>query len=211
MMIVDNADIKIKQITLGKWNTNAYVVICPGTGESVLVDAPADAARIKAELQGTSLKYILMTHGHMDHTAALAGLKGLHIPLAAHQAEAATLPCPIDVPLENGDVIAVGKLRIRVLHTPGHTPGSLCFLVNSHMLCGDTIFPGGPGNTSSSADFLRVVKSIKDKILSLPEDIQLHPGHGESTNIENAKREYAVFISKKHREDICGDVLWLSS
>jgi len=96
-----------------------------------------------------------------------------------------------------------------VLHTPGHTPGSLCFRVGRYLISGDTIFPGGPGRTSSPDDFKQIVKSITEKIFVLPDDTQIYPGHGNSTVLKNEKEEFAVFTSRPHEPNLCGEVLWL--
>jgi len=96
-----------------------------------------------------------------------------------------------------------------VLHTPGHTPGSLCFRVGRYLISGDTIFPGGPGRTSSPDDFKQIIKSITEKIFVLPDDTQIYPGHGNSTVLKNEKEEFAVFASRPHEPNLCGEVLWL--
>jgi len=98
-----------------------------------------------------------------------------------------------------------------VLHTPGHTPGSLCFLVGCYLISGDTIFPGGPGRTGSPDDFKQIINSITEKILVLPDDTQIYPGHGNSAVLKNEKEEFAVFCSRPHEPNLCGEVLWLST
>lgn len=209
-MLVDTPEIRIERVVLGKWSTNAYLVSA-STGDSVVVDAPADAATILQHAHGTRLKYVLLTHGHSDHTGALAELKSKGVLIAAHRADSARLPCPVDTLLEDGGIFKVGKLSFQVFHTPGHTPGSICFLAGGHLLCGDTIFPGGPGSTDSPADLSLILKSIKEKILSLADGTELHPGHGESTTVKAARSEFAIFESRKHPAGLCGDVTWLSS
>jgi len=212
LIVVDNASVKIERLTLGQWDTNSYIVICKRTGNGLLVDAPADASAILKKLEDTKVQYILMTHSHKDHTGALEELKSeLKVPLAAHITDANQLPVPPDITLNDGDIISLGKVRIEVLHTPGHTPGSLCFQIGKYLLSGDTIFPGGPGNTNSPANFKVIIKSITDKVLVLPDNTQIHPGHGESTTVVKAKEEFTIFSSRSHDPNICGDILWLSS
>jgi glyoxylase-like metal-dependent hydrolase (beta-lactamase superfamily II) len=113
--------------------------------------------------------------------------------------------------LKDGDTIEVGKLKFKVLHTPGHTPGSLCFLVGKYLISGDTIFPGGPGKTGTPADFKQIVKSLDTRLFVLPDDIEVYPGHGEGTVLGKEKKAFAVFASKPHDANLFGDVLWLSS
>ena len=108
-------------------------------------------------------------------------------------------------------MVLFGKVKVEVLHTPGHTPGSLCFKIGKYLIAGDTVFPRGPGKTGSPADFRQIVKSITDKIFVLPDDTQIYPGHGDSTTIKNGKSEFAVFSSRRNDPNLCGDVLWLSS
>jgi hydroxyacylglutathione hydrolase len=113
--------------------------------------------------------------------------------------------------LKDGDTIEVGKLKFKVLHTPGHTPGSLCFLVGKYLISGDTIFPGGPGKTGTPADFKQIVKSLDTRLFVLPDDTHVYPGHGDGTVLGKEKKEFAIFASKPHDPNLCGDVLWLSS
>lgn len=209
VVVEDNA-IWVEKLELGPFGTNAYIVGCQKTRDTVLVDAPAEANLIIDRLKNSSPKYILLTHNHLDHIGALAQLRvELKVPLAAHAADTANLASPPEILLNDGDVIRVGELGFTVLHTPGHTPGSLCFRVGRYLISGDTIFPRGPGKTGSPQDFRRIIKSISEKILVLPDDTQIYPGHGDSTVLKKEKDEFGVFISRPHNRDLCGDVLWL--
>jgi glyoxylase-like metal-dependent hydrolase (beta-lactamase superfamily II) len=107
--------------------------------------------------------------------------------------------------------MSFGRISLKVLHTPGHTPGSLCFLVGKQLISGDTIFPGGPGKTKSSADLKRIIESITSRIFVLPDDTAIYPGHGDSTLLRKEKEEFAIFSSRSHDPNLFGDVLWLSS
>jgi len=210
--MVQDSDLRIIKMELGPWGTNAYIVVCQDTGDSLLVDAPGDADKILKQLAGSNPKYIVLTHTHLDHIGALEELKnGLKVPVALHHEDAIRLSLRPDMELKDGDIIEVGKLKLKVLHTPGHTPGSLCFLLGRHLISGDTIFPGGPGKTGTPDDFKRIVKSIETKLFVLPADTQIYPGHGEGTVLGKEKKEFAVFSAKKHDPNLCGDVLWLSS
>jgi glyoxylase-like metal-dependent hydrolase (beta-lactamase superfamily II) len=210
--IVNDNDVRIERLTLGAWDTNTYIVVCQKTNESLVVDAPAKASEIIAGLQGTNPRYILLTHDHSDHTGALASLRSrLKVPLAAYEADSSTLKTPPEILLKDGDTISLGNLKVKVLQVPGHTPGSLCFKIGKHLLAGDTIFPGGPGKTWSPDEFRQLLKSITEKIFLLPDDTFIYPGHGDGTTVNKAKEEYAVFASRPHSPDLCGDVTWLSS
>ena len=210
-VIVKDDDIQIERLELGPWPTNAFIVTSLKTQDSLLVDAPAEARTIIERLQGTNLRYILLTHNHSDHVGVLAELRSkLRVPLAAHVLEAGKMPHPPERLLDNGDTIVLGSLTLEVLHTPGHTPGSLSFRVGNYLLSGDTIFPGGPGNTRSPDAFRQIVKSITEEIFVLPDDTQVYPSHGEGTVLKKEKDEFAVFASRPGNPRLCGDVLWLT-
>ncbi len=213
MVIVTKDDaLQIERLELGSFGTNAYIVVCQKTRDSVLIDAPAEASTIMDRLKSTNPKYILLTHDHRDHIGALAELRAsLKVPLAAHGLDARNLSSPPEILLSDGDTVSLGNLKFEVLHTPGHTPGSLCFKVGCYLISGDTLFPGGPGKTGSPSDFKQLIKSITERIFVLPDDMRLYPGHGDSTVLKKAKDEFAVFSSRSHNPDLCGDVLWLSS
>lgn len=213
MVVVAKDDaIQIERLELGPFGTNAYIVICRKTRDSVLIDAPAESNTIVDRLKGTNPKYILLTHNHMDHIGALAELRaGLKVPLAAHALDVRNLLSPPEILLSDGGTVSFGNLKFEVLHTPGHTPGSFCFKVGRYLISGDTIFPGEPGKTRSPADFKQIIKSITGKIFALPDDTQIYPGHGNFTVLKKEKDEFTVFSSRPHNPDLCGDVLWLSS
>jgi hydroxyacylglutathione hydrolase len=204
--------IRIEKLQLGPWGTNAYIVVCRKTSDSLVVDAPAEAGTIVKKLRGTSPRYVLLTHDHMDHVGALAGLrKELKVPLAAHAADGARLSPTPEIYVNDGDILKLGNLEVSVLHTPGHTAGSVCFKVDKHLFSGDTIFPGGPGKTWSPGAFGDIMLSIRNKILVLPDDTLIYPGHGETTVLKKEKEEIGIFSSRSHDPGLCGDVLWLSS
>lgn len=210
--VVDNERIQIERLELGLFGTNAYILICQKTNESAVVDAPGEASMIVERLRKTQPKYILMTHDHFDHIGGLAELRSaLKVPVAAHRADASHLPLEPDLLLNDGDDILIGANRLRVLHTPGHTSGSLCFFTEKYLIAGDTLFPGGPGKTQSPADFRQLIQSITEKLFELPEDTEVYPGHGEATTIGEAKQQYEVFAARPHDLNLCGDVVWLSS
>jgi len=210
--VVKDDNLQIERLQLGPFGTNAYVLTCQQTKDSVVVDAPAEASKIIERLKDTNPRYILLTHSHMDHIGALSELRSkLRIPLAAHVADAGVLSPPPEIQLNDGDTVSFGNIKLEVRHTPGHTPGSLCFKTGKYLLAGDTIFPGGPGKTSSTANFQQIIKSITSQIFLLDDDTQVYPGHGDSTVLKKEKEEFAVFSSRPHNPTLCGDVLWLSS
>ena len=112
---------------------------------------------------------------------------------------------------QHGAVIPLGGSQIQVLHTPGHTPGSICLVAGRAVLTGDTLFPGGPGRSSNPEALAQELESIVTLLHTLPDDTLVLPGHGASTTIGESKAEYAVFASKEHDPDLHGDVLWAQS
>lgn len=210
MAMLNNNAIFIDKLILGPYETNAYIAVCSKTKESLVVDAPAKASDIIKSLSGTQPRYILLTHDHYDHTGVIVSLRSrLKVPLAAHPLDSTQLKTPPEILLKDGDKLKLGNLEIQVLHTPGHTPGSLCFRIGQYVFVGDTIFPGGPGRTETPEDFQQILKSITEKIFRLPDDTVLFPGHGDSATVKKAKEEYTIFAAKSHDPFIYGDVTWL--
>jgi hydroxyacylglutathione hydrolase len=211
MLITQDESLKIEKFVLGPYETNAYTITCMKTGDSAVVDAPADASVIIGSLKSTKPKFLLLTHDHYDHTGVIVSLRTrLKVPLATHELNSYQLKTPPEILLNDGDIVTLGELKIKTLFTPGHTPGSLCFLVGKYLLAGDTLFPGGPGHTEAPEDFVTILASITQKIYSLPDDTMILPGHGDSTTVNKSKEEYTVFTAKPHGP-LYGDVAWLSS
>lgn len=205
-------EIRIKKLEIPPYGTNCYIIACPNTGEAVILDTPGEAARILAESKQLHIRYIIITHTHSDHLGAFTVVrKKLGVPVAVHSAEATYLPSPPDLTLENGDTLNFGTVSLIVLHTPGHSPGSVCLLTGWHLFSGDTLFPGGPGNTRNPAAFKQIINSITQKLFVLPDNTRVYPGHGTDTNLGKEKQEFASFSSRPHSAGLCGDVLWLSS
>ena len=211
-LVVKDDNLQIDKLILGPFDTNSYIITCRLTGESVAVDAPAEAAEILKGLKGTHPRFILITHTHMDHLGALSELTSkLGIPVAVHPLDVRGLRMQPEILLSDGDIVSFGEIKLKVIHTPGHTPGSLCFLTGRYLISGDTLFPGGPGKTGSPADFRQIIESITGRIFCLPEDTHIYPGHGDSTIVRKEKEEFAILSSRPHDPALCGDVLWLSS
>jgi hydroxyacylglutathione hydrolase len=212
-IIIKNADLIIERMELSSFATNAYIVICPRTSSSALIDAPAGAWNILRELKDTELKWILLTHSHVDHFSGLqATFNRVRAPLGIHEADNHKwLPFPPDRLLQDHEWLTIGKVKIKVIHTPGHTPGSLCFKIGKYLLAGDTLFPGGPGRTTDPEAFQQIIHSIKTKIMTLPDEVEIYPGHGAPVTLKKAREEYANFASRSHDYGLYGDILWATS
>ena len=210
--VVKDENIQIDKHSLGPFGTNCYILSCRQTGKSVLVDTPAEGDKILEHLKGSDPQYIVITHNHMDHLGAFSEVKtDLDVPVAVHPQDAKKLPSPPEVLLKDGDFLSFGNIDLKVLHTPGHTPGSICLLAGKYLISGDTIFPGGPGKTGSPADLRQIIESLTEKIFVLPEDTRIFPGHGEPTRLGKEKAEFEIFSTRTHDPALCGDVIWLSA
>ncbi len=189
---------QVTKLTLGPMDNNVYVVVDPRTNESVVIDASHDAARIAEAAAGTTVRYILLTHGDGDHIDALQDLRArLGAPVAIHPADADCLPAPEDMDLADGQEITIGDTTLRVIHTPGHTPGSVCFYEDGTLIAGDTLFPGGPGATRGDKDkFAQIIAGVRDKLFVLPDPTAVRPGHGSDTTIGAEKPHLQEWIDR---------------
>lgn len=211
-IVARNSALTIERLSLGPFSTNCYILVCRKTKDSAVIDAPDEPETILRHLEGTNPKYILLTHNHMDHLGALDPLhSSLKVPLAAHPEDSDNLPVEPEIVLDDGDTITVGNLTVEVIHTPGHTRGSVCFRVGNYLLSGDSLFRGGPGKTWQPAALRQILDSLEEKIFPLPEDMEIYPGHGDETVLGKEKEEYAIFASKPHADTLCGDIVWLKS
>ncbi len=189
-----------------------YLLVCPRTGDSAIVDPGGSPDEIMALAAGTHVRGIFITHGHRDHVGAVEEVrKGLKVPVWVHPGDIERLPALPDSMLTDRALLMVGELRLAAIHTPGHTPGSTCLRVGDHLIAGDTLFPGGPGHTRSNVDFEEEVRSITERLYSLPDHVVLHPGHGLPTTIGESRREYEAFAARPRTPNLSGDVLWASS
>ena len=176
-------DLIVRKIRVGDMENNVYVLECPETHDALVVDACFEPETILAGSDGANVVGIVQTHAHFDHVQALPGLKAkLAVPVLAHPGE--DYPVAIDRELSDGDSISFGNRRVTVLSTPGHTPAGICLWTEGHLVSGDTLFPGGPGNTWGDPDaFAKIIRSIESKLFVLPDETAVYPGHGEDTTI----------------------------
>ncbi len=188
---------KIEQIMVGNMAVFAYLVSCQETNEALIIDPAGNEEQLVERItaQNLKLKYIVNTHGHADHTggnARMQELTGATTVIHKDDNEIFTSPPaqamamqmgfsafhPADISLKDGDRIKIGNVTVNVIHTPGHTPGGMCLLAEGNLFTGDTLFVGAIGRTdlpfSSHEQFM---KSLKEKILSLPEETVVWPGH----------------------------------
>jgi glyoxylase-like metal-dependent hydrolase (beta-lactamase superfamily II) len=179
----------LRKLSVEEFDNNVYVVACTRTGDALLVDVAARPERLVQALEGFRAVAAVQTHGHWDHIRAWDGVRDdAGIEVWGHPADAELFPRPVDRELQGGDRLTVGDLEVEVIHLPGHTEGSLLYLVEGderlHLLSGDTLFPGGPGNTfGSSEDHARIMDGLEALFDRLPDETAVHPGHGDDTTI----------------------------
>lgn len=200
--------IRVKRFVVGPVMTNCYVVADPDSSDCLVIDPGFDAEGVLKWIKGEGLKVslILNTHGHFDHVASNGLIKeGTGAKLAIHRDDLQILrsapslamlfglymkPSPEpDLLLREGDVVRVGRFELKVIHTPGHTPGSISLLGEGMIFSGDTLFQGSIGRTDlPGGSFELLIETIKTKLLTLPDETVVHPGHGEPTTIGEERR-----------------------
>ncbi len=201
------AGMNYQLIVVGPLETNCYLFYCPETRECAIIDPGAEADRIFSQIVQLNLKpvIILNTHGHVDHTGANFEMKEKYrVPIALHQDDLPLLeeslqleiglmlgarPTPQpDRLLSDGDEIRIGQTSLKVIHTPGHSPGSVCFQAPGILFSGDTLFCGGVGRTDlPGGSWKELVNSLRSRVLTYPDETVVLPGHGPRTTIGEEK------------------------
>lgn len=179
---------------LGERDVNCYVLSCARTRESVVIDPVAPAAKVLGQLSDRNVKWIVATHGHPGHLAGKDAIQdATGATSAMHVADAKAFLRSADRYVVDGDELEFGDFVLRVIHTPGHTPGSLCFAVGNHVFTGDTLLSGGIGKETQDADLRQQMISIASKLAPMPLTTALYPGHGQVTKLETELRTSPVF------------------
>lgn len=203
---------KIIRIAIGSYQTNCYLVADEATKAAFIIDPAGDLEQIKNTIdeKAYDLKYIILTHGHGDHIGAVEGLKEAYdAVLLVHEEDAEMLrdhqlnltfrmgekiEIEADQTFRHNETLMVGDLELKFLHTPGHTKGSSCVLVNDTLFSGDTLFLNSIGRTDLyGGDRRQIIESIKNKLLVLPEETKVYPGHGQGTSIKNELKKNPFF------------------
>ncbi|TAK35578.1 MAG: MBL fold metallo-hydrolase [Chloroflexota bacterium] len=201
--------LRVERLELGQWGTNCYLLTCAETNECVVVDPAAEPERILAAIAGRKVRYIVLTHTHLDHIQGYTGVReATGAAAGVHPLDAPELPYEHDFALVDGAKLTFGRVELEILHVPGHTPGSVCLLHGQTLIAGDTLFPGGPGKTSDPESFLQIVQSIRERLLPLPDETVVYPGHGVSTTIGAERPQINAFLTRVREKTLCGDVLW---
>ena len=197
------ARLTITKFSVSKMDNNVYLLRCQRTDEQLLVDAADDAPRVLQVVGADGLTRVVTTHQHWDHHRALPEVvraTGAETIAGAEDADA--LPVPVDRRVSDGDVVEVGDCRLEVIHLVGHTPGSIALLYDDpdgtpHLFTGDSLFPGGPGRTTSPADFTSLMDDLEAKVFGrLPDETWFYPGHGDDSDLGRERPHLADWRSR---------------
>ncbi len=194
----EDTGVRIEKIVVGPFENNVFVVRDKATGNAVIIDAANEHELLLDVSRATGVRRVLTTHGHFDHIQAVTAMRDAGIDVGIAAEDAKMLPS-YDFVIPDDDVIAVGDLRLRTIHTPGHTPGSTSFLLEGHpiLFTGDTLFPGGPGNTKfENASFDQIITSIDRRLFTLPADLLVLPGHGLDTTIGTERPHIQEWVTR---------------
>jgi glyoxylase-like metal-dependent hydrolase (beta-lactamase superfamily II) len=189
---------EIHKIVVGPYENNVFVLRCTETGDAVLLDAANEHERLLDLCKALGVRSVLETHGHWDHIQAVPEIRNAGYRVAVTQGDAAMLPSYDDI-LEDDSIVEVGRLKLRTIHTPGHTPGSMCFKLEGQpvVFSGDTLFPGGTGNTFGDAKaFEQIIEQVDTKLFTLPPDTLVLPGHGDDTTVGTERPHLQEWIDR---------------
>ena len=195
-----DGQIEIHKVVVGPYDNNVFVLRSKRTGDGIMIDAANEHEKLLELAQRLGVRRILETHGHGDHIQAVPQMREAGYEVAVTEADAPRLKqVGYDVFLDGDTVIEVGGVRLHPILTPGHTAGSICFVVEGSpiLFSGDTLFPGGPGATKfDGGDFLKIIESIDRKLLTLPAETLVLPGHGSDTTIGTERPHLQEWIDR---------------
>jgi len=199
----------LRRLEVGPWPMNCYLVRCSETGQTAIIDPGADTGAILAAVGEAPVACILLTHAHPDHVDALEAVRqATGVPVGLHVADAEFFGVEGDFPLLDGAEVEVGRGLLKVVHVPGHTPGSVCLRFGGRAIVGDAIFPGGPGHTTSPEALAQSLMSLGRTVFTWPAETELYPGHGGSTTVGAEQADFERFVAADPPPGLCGDVSW---
>jgi glyoxylase-like metal-dependent hydrolase (beta-lactamase superfamily II) len=197
-LLLSDTGYEVHAVVVGPMDNNVFIVRCTETGDAVLIDAANEHERLLELCAALGVRRVIETHGHWDHIQAVPAVRDAGYEVGVTAADAGMLPSYDDI-LEDDSVIEVGQLRLSTIATPGHTPGSMCFQLEGSPLLfsGDTLFPGGPGNTSyEGGDFPTIIEAIDTRLFTRPADTIVLPGHGNWTTIGNERPHLDEWVER---------------
>ncbi len=186
------------KLVVGQFDNNAYLLVCRRTKTAAIIDAADEADRLLEAASDFDIRYIFTTHGHNDHVQAVEEIrKRTGAKVGIHAADADAIPQGADFYIEDRQVFDIGDIRLEARHTPGHTPGSTCFVADELLFSGDTLFPGGPGNTwGDKKRFEQIIESIEKSLFVLPDETIVLPGHGLDTTIGTERPQLPAWVER---------------
>jgi len=209
--VFEDGDVRIVKVgPMGPYNNNAYIVRDTQARASLLVDMPLDEQPLLDAIAAEGgVQTIVATHWHNDHWMTYDAVRAsTSAPVLVGDQEIRIPEERIDGRLTDGQEVPLGNARITVLHTPGHTPGSISLRIGRAVITGDTLFNGGPGKTFAKGDLETLLASIAAKLLPLPEETDVLPGHGGVTTIGVSRRGYEAYQGRPKAAGYFGDVEW---
>jgi len=190
---------EVHKVVVGPFDNNVFVLRCTQTGDAVLIDAANEHEQLLELARTLGVRRVLETHGHWDHIQAVPELRDAGYSVGVTAQDAAMLPSYDEI-IEDDTVIEVGDLRLRTIHTPGHTPGSMCFWVEGTpvLFTGDTLFPGGPGNTGlEGGDFPTIIESIERRLFApFGAETLILPGHGLDSSLGDESPQLQEWVDR---------------
>ncbi|HEY6470350.1 MAG TPA: MBL fold metallo-hydrolase [Candidatus Dormibacteraeota bacterium] len=209
--VFEDGGVRIVKVgPMGPYSNNAYIVRDVAAGEALLVDMPLDEGPLLDAIAAEGgINTVIATHWHPDHWMTYDAVRAATgAPVLVGAVEVKIPEARIDGRLDDGAEVKVGAARITVLHTPGHTPGSISLRVGRAVITGDTLFNGGPGKTAAKGDLETLIESITAKLLPLPEETVVMPGHGVNTTIADSRTGVAAYNRHPKPAGYFGDVAW---
>ena len=191
--------VEITKVVVGPMDNNVYFVRCRATGAATMIDAANEGEKLLELCREMGVERVLETHGHWDHIQAVPEVREAGLQVGIGQGDTDMLPAH-DFTITGGETIEVGEVKLHAIHTPGHTPGSTCFRIDGSpvLFSGDTLFPGGPGNTFGNADdFATIIRSVDELLFqALPDETIVMPGHGADTTIGTERPHLQEWIDR---------------
>lgn len=200
------------------FQNNAYLITCKRTNSGVVIDTPDQPSELLSAIKDIDVKAVLITHNHWDHLQGfddVLNAADAPVGIGSDDAHAVSDKAEPAIDVSHDTLVSFGDITLRAIATPGHTPGSTCYMLPAegpgatpHVFTGDTLFPGGPGKSDSPESFKRLTNSVETELITLPPETVVLPGHGRATTISESKAEFDVFKSNPRRDGLHGDVLW---
>jgi len=212
--------LQLKQVTVGPWQENCYLLVCPDTKDAALIDPGEEFAKIAKMVGRARVRKILLTHTDLDHIGALEQARtAFRAPVYVHvndvnrpsHPEALRTPIKGTRPLQDGQTIRVGAHSLKVYEAPGHTPGHVVFQFDTRAIVGDAIFPGGLGRTHNADELTTALYHLQRVIFRWPDNVRLYPGHGKPTTVGAERDKFMRYLANPRANDFFGDVSWAST